>query len=244
MIRTVIVDDEQRSRKFLFNLLTRYCKDIEIVGQAEDISGGVRVVRDTLPDLLFLDIQLREGTSFEILNQLADMDFFVIFTTAYDEYAIKAFRFNAIDYLLKPIDLSELKTSVARVRERWKNDRGHQTPALQNLLAFNAHDPSITVTSEDSIDFLRVFEIIRLESSGGYTTFFMKDGRKIMASKHLKIYDDILREYGFFRSHQSHLVNMQFVIRMDKQDATLQLKDGSSVPLSRRKKDQFLQLRK
>lgn len=245
MIRAVVIDDEKRSCEFLINLIEKYCDGIQVIGSADDISGGIDTIKRLLPDLVFLDIRLKTGTSFDILEQLDLDDLFIVFTTAYDEYALRAFKFNAVDYLLKPIDLAELKMSIARVQKQIDKHKQFVNQGVRQLLSFNRHDPTITIASDQSIEFLRVFDIIRLESDGGYTTFHMNSGKSVLSSKHLKIYDEMLQEYNFFRSHQSHLVNIKHVIKYDKTEGgSLILSDSSVVPISRRKKDLFLQLKR
>jgi two-component system LytT family response regulator len=244
MIRTIIVDDELRSRHTLANLINKYCEGIDIIGEAEDIEGAISSIQEKKPQLLFLDIRLREGTSFEILRRLTPNNYSIIFTTAYDEYAIKAFKFNAMDYLLKPIDLEELKSAVKKAKNHIQSYHRKENIKVNHLLSFNSNDPTLTVTTEQSIEFLRVFDIMRLESEGSYTRIYMNNGEAILASKHLKVFEDILAEYQFFRSHNSHLVNLQKVVRLHKTDGMiLELNDGSKVPLSRRKKESFLKMK-
>tara|TARA_Y100001933_G_scaffold187753_2_gene186791 strand:+ start:21793 stop:22542 length:750 start_codon:yes stop_codon:yes gene_type:complete len=239
-ITTFIVDDEARSRSALTNLLGKYCKSLKIVGEADNITEAVNKIERLRPNLLFLDIRLKEGTSFEILRQLTYNDYMVVFTTAYDDYAIKAFKFSAIDYLLKPIDVEELISAVNKV-ERFSHNNSRISNALINqLLTFNLNDPNIAVPMEQSVEFVRIKKILSLKSEGPYTEIYLKDGSKIVSSKHLGHYQQVLNDFGFFRTHHSHLVNLGSVKRYIKQDGGyLELIDGSTVPISRRRKEQF-----
>ena len=245
-ITAVIVDDEFRSRRFLNNLLKNYCKAVDVVGQAEDIKSAIALIDNTKPQLLFLDIKLKEGDTFEILKRIKHQDYYIIFVTAFNEFAIKAFKFSAIDYLLKPVNLDELKAAIEKYKQHVLRYRNIDMPntMVNQLLSFNQYDPTITIATETSIEFVKIFEILRLESDGSYTTFYLSDGSSLLSSKNLKTYEDILSEYNFFRAHQSHLVNLKAVIRLIKIDGTaLELTDGSQIPLSRRKKEAFITLK-
>lgn len=243
MLRTVIIDDERNSRESLNTLLTKYCSGVEIIAMADSVQSGVECIAKHKPELVMLDIQMQDGTGFDLLKQIEDPSFQLIFTTAHDEYAIKAFKFSAIDYLLKPIMLEELEAAVERAKQiasdRATGDKG--APLIRNLLAFNMADPRITVSTEQALEVLRVADIVRLEADGNYTRFVMKDGSLIISSRILKHYDSMLEGQQFLRVHNSHIINLMYVKRLVKADGgTIELSNGDHVPLSRRRKEVFL----
>ncbi len=240
-IRAIIVDDEMRSRSSLRNLLEKYVQQVEILGEADGIEDAIKLIDQFKPNLLFLDIQLKQGTSFEILRKIKHKNYFVIFITAYDEYAIKAFKFSAIDYLLKPISLEELIDAVSKVERLDRPIEKITTQKINNLLSFNRLDPTITIHTDHSVEFVRIFDILRLEADGSYTTLFINNAKPLLTSKHLKYYESILDDYNFYRIHQSHLINKMHIKRFNKSDGGyVELIDGSRLPVSRRKKEDFL----
>jgi two-component system LytT family response regulator len=241
-ITTIIVDDEERSRSTLRNLLNKYCKEIEILAEAGNIEEAVSLIDTHKPELLILDIRLKEGTSFEILRRLSHADYYVIFCTAYDEYAIKAFKFSAIDYLLKPIDLEELIAAISKVKKIIHRSAQTSSELINQLLTFNLNDPNITVPTANSLEFVRIRQIQWLRSEGAYTEIHLRDNNKILSSKNLGYFENILRDSGFFRTHHSHMVNLNAVKRYVKKDGGyIELHNKTIIPISRRKKDMFMQ---
>ncbi|MDX1314874.1 MAG: LytTR family DNA-binding domain-containing protein [Eudoraea sp.] len=241
-ITTIIVDDEERSRSSLRNLLGKYCKDVEVLEEAATIEEAVSLIEARRPELLMLDIRLKEGTSFEILRRLSHSDFYVIFTTAYDEYAIKAFKFSAIDYLLKPIDLEELIAAISKVKKIIRQNPKTSTELINQLLTFNLNDPNITVPTTNTLEFVRIRQILWLKSEGAYTEIHLRDKKMILSSKNLGYFENILRDSGFFRTHHSHMVNLNAVKRYVKKDGGyIELQDKTTIPISRRRKEQFMQ---
>jgi two-component system LytT family response regulator len=241
----LIVEDELHSREFLKTLVTTYCDGVRVVGAAEIVPEAIRLIDDLHPDLVFLDIEMQSGTGFDVLQGVKRRDFDVVFTTAYDHYALQAIKFSAVDYLLKPIDIDELRGAVEKVRQR--RSQPQPNAALERLLENLANpDPdrqTITLATLDGLEFVPLAHIIRLEAAGAYTTFFLKDGRKIMVSKNLKEYENLLPPRQFFRIHNSHLINLAEVKRMIKTDGGYAvMKDDSVVMISPKKRDEFLQL--
>lgn len=239
----MIIDDERRSRETLSTLLQEYTTDITIVDMADDVDTGVQAIETHQPDLVFLDVKMKTGTGFDLLKQIQNPAFQLIFTTAYHDFAIKAFRFNAIDYLLKPIGIDELIAAIGKVKNIKKNT--DERERLQHLLdhwkRVNYDDPSITISTDATYEFLKVKEISRVEANGAYSLFVMNDGKKILSSKLLKEYESLLSEYNFIRIHHSYLVNMLSVSRYVKTDGGyVVMKDSTQIPVSRRKKDSFL----
>lgn len=244
MIRAVIVDDELNARENLSYFLNNYCPQVQIIGSAESVSEAVELIQSTHPDLVFLDIEIGEGSGFDVLEAIKNTSTEVIFTTAFNHYAIKAFKFSAIDYLLKPIDIEELKEAVQRAEERVKGN------ILNNRLDFllnNLSEPKdkklrrIGLPIQGGIQFFALDEIIRLQSQSNYTTFYLTRNREFLISKTLKEYDEMLCDHGFVRVHQSHLVNIDHVVQYQKADGGyLILSDNSNVPLSKNYRDNFL----
>lgn len=245
MLRTIIVDDENKSRKSLKALLSNYCTGVEVIGLATGVADGINCIEKNNPDLVMLDIQMQDGTGFDLLKEIPDPTFQVIFTTAFNEYAIKAFKYNAIDYLLKPIDLDELIDAIEKAKTMHDNNTRKSTPdpIIKNLLSYIDTDRRITISTEQALEILPVAEIVRLESDGNYTHFIMKDDRRIVSSRHLKQYDAELEGLHFMRVHNSHIINLKCVSRYVKTDGgAIVLVNGDSIPLSRRRKDHFLDI--
>ncbi|NJO92809.1 MAG: response regulator transcription factor [Chloroflexia bacterium] len=220
MIRAIIVEDEKRSRETLKNLLDEFCKDIEVVGMAGSVDEAVAEILEKKPDLLFLDIELQSGTGFDVLEKVKHQYFEIIFTTAFEHYAIKAIKISSIDYLLKPIDIEELENAIEKVRN--KKDQTTYKQQLEILLN-NVHkkpdeNRKICVSTADGIEFLKVYDIIYCEASGSYTTIYLKNRDKLLLSKHLKEYENLLSDYEFMRVHNSYLVNLQEVKSFVKSD--------------------------
>ena len=241
-MKAIIIEDEERSRIVLQNLLETYCPEIEVTGTADSVSSSIKLIRATPPDLLFLDVQIIGGTGFDVLDKLRDIHIPVIFTTAYDHYALKAFKFSAIDYLLKPIDIDELKSAVKKVSQ--SSQREEEQYKIQNLLSNLRNpneDPVLLVSTLEAVEFVRINEIIRCEAQGAYTQLFLKDTKPVMVSKVIKEFEFLLQDHGFFRVHQSHLVNLKEVRKYVKSENYLLMRDGAQIQLARSRKDEFFQ---
>jgi len=239
-MRAVVVDDIQKFRKNLIQDLADYCPDIEVVGEADGVISAAKKINNLKPDVVFLDIQINEGTAFDLLSVLGDIKFKIIFTTASDEFAIKAFKISAIDYLLKPIDIDELKCAVAKLKI---GNKDNYELLQSNIKEENKSNKRLALHSQDKIEIIEIGDIIRCESNVNYTQFFFKDGTKMLVTKTLKEYDKMLTEFGFYRVHQSHLINIDYLKEYVKIDGGyLKMKDGSSVPISTRKKTSVLKL--
>lgn len=223
-IKAVIIDDIELARASLLSDLEDYCLNVEIIGQADGVLSGLKLIKTVQPDLVFLDIHMADGEGFEILELMDKRDFGIIFTTASEDHAIKAFRHNAIDYLLKPIDPTLLKEAVNRFSN--KSNSTQDTKA-----------ETIALSTLDDLRIVKIKEIVRCESDGNYTTVHELNGSKTMVSKSLKEFEQKLSSYGFYRSHQSHLVNLALVESYLKSEGGfLKMEDGSEVPVSVRKK--------
>ncbi len=245
MLQVVIVEDEPHSRETLRNLLTEFCPDVEIAGTAGTVGEGIKTIKKYHPDLVFLDIVLQEELGFDLLKKMQFLDFEVIFTTAYEHYALKAIKFSAIDYLLKPIDFEELQEAVDKVARR-------KEASIQNLKLFHllqnfknkqTDQDIITLATSEGLEFIKVSEIIRCEADGSYTRFFLKDQRELMVSRHLKEYENLLSEYNFFRVHQSSLINLGEVKKYVRSEGGyIVMNDNSLVNIAQKKKEEFFQV--
>ncbi len=245
MQKAIIIEDEIRSRELLQDLIMANCEGIEIVALAGNVSEAVKAIEQHKPDLIFLDIELQTGTGFEVLQQLSGISPAVIFTTAYDHYAIKAIKFSAADYLLKTIDVQELKEAVTKVLSRGKDAQNLLLSSLIHNLGHlqNNQNPILTLSLAGELEFVPVQKIIRIEAAGAYSTFYLDDGCKIMVSKNLKEYETLLSAHSFMRVHNSHIINLNKVKRMLKTDGGYaMMSDGYSVIISPKKKDEFIRI--
>ncbi|TND08220.1 MAG: LytTR family two component transcriptional regulator [Bacteroidetes bacterium] len=229
-IRSVIADDEKSAVEGMQQLLSEFCTDVEIAGTATNVIDTVRLVRELQPDVLFLDIEMPPETGFDVLNELGEEAPVVIFVTAYNHYAIRALRENAFDYLLKPVSIDDLRAAVERVREK------------QTAPAAFGQAERLTISTTDGFYFVSTAEIIRVEASGSYSELHLADGRKIVASRNIGHFERLLKKRGFFRAHNSHLLNLSMVKKFLRRDGYfVEMQDNSIVEISRRKKDEFLE---
>jgi len=249
MLKALIIDDEENSRASLKGKLELFCPEIELINEAANVDGAVEQVKENDPDVIFLDVNLEGESGFEILEKLQAEDLLkaeIVFTTAHDEYAIKAIKFSAIDYLLKPIDSEELVKAVRKIEEKKDINPGYKLNVLiENFRQASDSPKKIVIPSSDGMHILRVSEIMRCESSSNYTQFFLKTGKVLLASKTLKEFDNMLTDYNFERIHKSHLVNMNYVKRyMQSDGGYLIMEDGSNIPVANRKKERLLSMLK
>ncbi|HBB91620.1 MAG: hypothetical protein A2X22_00340 [Bacteroidetes bacterium GWF2_49_14] len=241
-IRTLIVDDEAANRENLAGLLNRYCPEIHIIGEAATNEEALDQISTLNPDLVFLDVRMPGGDIFTMLEKLVNIRFGIIFVTAYDEYAFKAFQFNALDYLLKPVDIYKLIESVDKatnsINLREENER------LRNLVdnqKLHEQEKRIALPQEDKIDFIPIKHIIRCQAESNYTRFILENQREILVSRTLKDFEAALESCGFIRTHQSHLVNLNHIATLIKRDGGyLKMSDGCAVPISRSRKEELI----
>jgi len=240
VIRAIIIDDEQESRNTIFNILNNFCDNISVVAQAENVGDGLSVIKKEKPDVIFLDIQMPDGTGFDLLEKLQEISFQVIFVTAFDQYALKAIKFSALDYLLKPVNPQQLIDAVNKIKQPDINFN-LITNKIQTLLRNKNGFERITLPTLEGYKFINIKDIIRCEADNNYTHFHLNSGEKILVTKTLKEYDETLSGLDFVRVHQSHLVNTKFVDRYIKGDGgSIIMADGSEVEVSRRRKEDFL----
>lgn len=235
-MRALIVDDEISNQENLQQLLKVYGGDVQVVAVAESIDEALMAINLYKPELVFLDIQLHGRSGFELLKQLDEINFAIIFVTAYDQYGIQAVKFAALDYILKPIDIDELTMALNKARkaisQAKKNERLNHL--LEYLKDENQTSPRIALPMFGETRYVNVRDIVRCEADNTYTHFILTDGEKIMVSKTLKEYADILTRYGFMRPHQTHLVNMAHIKSWIREDGgSLLLKDNTKIPISK-----------
>lgn len=234
MIRSLIIDDELPAIMGLKAQLNRVAPEVEIVGSAGGISEALELIRKEKPDLVFLDIMLLDGTGFDLLQRIGELDFATIFTTAYDQYAIRAFRFAAVDYLLKPIDSEDLKVAVERFSLENALEREEKVSKMVHNESVPIEQRSLAIHEVSSILFVPVGSLVRIEADGNYSLVVQRDGSKLISTRSLKNYSDILEGLGFYRCHKSFLINMREVVRYHKgKQGQLEMSDGSIVPVSR-----------
>lgn len=244
-MKVLIIDNEPALRKALQGLIREYCPDIVETETAEGVSSGVRKIQSFRPDIVLLDVEMEDGTGFDLLRQVPQPAFALIFVTAHDKYAIDAFRFSAIDYLLKPVEPEALRNSVQKARQQVESRSMQQQIVLllQQISGLQQSDRKIVLKDLENTYFIRVKDILYCEADGTYTHFFIQDNAPILVSRNLKEYASILEPLGFIRTHHSFLVNPEKIRLFDKRDGgQLVLEGGAAVPVSQRKKDQVLQM--
>ncbi len=239
----VIVDDESKGRISLKKLCEKYVPNLKIEGLAESVALAKQIIDRTDPDLVFLDIRMPVEDGFELLKKYDDVPFDVIFTTAFDQYAIKAFRFSAIDYLLKPISIQELQAAVEKVRKKKEkasgNSRGNIAMLKENLV--KGSFDKIALPTTEGFSFVKRDDIMRCEASGNYTIFYLKNKTKYIITKTLKHYEQMLVEFGFFRVHKSHLINLIYVQKFIRgKQGYVQMIDNKNIEVSTRKREELL----
>src|SRR5690554_370237 len=244
MIQAIIIDDEQHCidrLDYLFSTFSR--KTIQVTGAFQTVESGIQGIEDLKPDLVFLDIQIGGRTAFDLLDQFPEIRFEIIFTTAFDQYAIRAFKFSAVDYLLKPIDRDDLFSALDRVREKVsQSDRAMRFDVLfDHYRKTNIHSHRIAISTIDGFYFIQTDEIIRFQADINYTHFFLMDKQKLTVAKPLKEFEELLVDYQFYRVHNSHLVNLAFVKKYIKgKGGYLVMSDNSEIEVSTRRKEGFL----
>lgn len=244
MLRTIIIDDEAHVRETLSSMLNDYYPKVRIVGEANSVASGVKAIREKSPDLVLLDIKMGDGTGFDLLEHFDSIPFKIIFITAYEKHALEAFRFSAVDYILKPVNPEKLADAVDRAEKLVQQTFYTQLEALrENLDPLSTKNKKIVIKTLDHIYLLNTRDIIHCESDDCYTVIESVHENKIVVSKGLKEYDELLSGYGFFRVHRSHLVNLQHIKRYEKQEGGYVLmSNGNRVPVSARSRGRLLEL--
>jgi two-component system LytT family response regulator len=243
MIRTILVDDEIDSIRVLRRLLENYCPQVSIVGTAGGVETALPLIRETRPDLVLLDIEMAQGNAFDLLNQLQPIDFKVIFVTAFDNYAVRAFKYSAVDYLLKPVDIDDLRAAISRVEKKPDEHTVVQQMKmlLDNVGALNLPQQKMAIPTITGLIFITVQDIIRFEAKGNYTSIYLSKGESILATRTIKDYEDILPETIFCRIHNSHIINLSRIKKYQKgRGGSVEMEDGSTIEVASRRRDEFL----
>ncbi len=244
MIKVLIIDDEQKARNILQHYISSFIPEVTEIQQADSVDAALQLLTTYEPGIVFLDVEMPHKNGFDFLVQSESTSFDVIFTTAYNQYAIQAIRFSALDYLLKPVDPDDLKAAVQRHLE--KQESAQQKKELfdnlvQNIEKKEVKDFKIAVPSSEGVYFFMIEDILRLEADRSYTHIHLVNRKPFIASKTLKHFEDMLEEFGFIRTHKSHLVNPKHITRISNDNEFVLLTDGSKVEVSRRKKDEVQQ---
>lgn len=242
-MKALIIDDEKRTRELIAKMIESFDLGIETFPIGESVETGIKAIEDIRPDLVFLDIQMPDGTGFDLLKMIPQKHFEVIFITAHEEFAIKAIKFSALDYILKPVDPDDLKEAVLRAINTIddKKEESQYEALHQNMQPMQKR--RLVLKTQESVHVVDLDKIIRCEADRNYTSFFLTEGKKILVSKTLKDYETLLTGHNFLRVQQSHLINLDYVDRYDKGNGgSVVMKDGSEVPLSPAKRDIFFKI--
>ncbi len=241
MIQTIIVEDQPKSLKTLQELVRHYCPDIQVVETASSIRSAREKILHYSPDLVFLDVQLPDGECFQLLEELDEVNFKVIFTTAHDHYAIRAIKFSALDYLLKPVDRHELVVAVEKYRQSQPSEAENIRTLIDNLKSGNA-PKKIVISTFYKIHIVQVSDIIHVESHSSYSNFHLTNGMEILSTKTLKEQDELLSPFNFVRIHRSHLVNFNHIVEYEKADGGfVVMSNGDKLAVSQYRKDILLE---
>jgi two-component system, LytTR family, response regulator len=244
-MRSILIDDEPKNIRILTKLLTDYCPDVNIIGKAGDSNEAQLIIEELKPELVFLDIEMPNGNAFDLLDKLLPISFNIIFITAFESYSLKAFKYAALDYLLKPVSIEELQNAVAKAKSnnQSKNINLQVKSLLQNVQNANGGIQKVAVHIVDGIEFVKAEDIVRLEAQGSYTLFHLKDRSTILASKNIKDYDEILVGDTFFRIHHSHIVNLNAIKKYHKgRGGYIIMDDDTTIEVATRRKNDFLSM--
>ncbi|MFA6590265.1 MAG: LytTR family DNA-binding domain-containing protein [Bacteroidales bacterium] len=243
-LRTLIIDDEAPARELLAGILENYCHRTELIGFADGVQNGLKAIKSLKPDLVLLDINLEDGNAFDLLREFNEIPFALIFVTAYENYALNAFRFSAVDYIMKPVNIDDLVKAVQKAADKLEQaSLGLKLKNFFDNLNSKPEDKKIVLKTQESIHIVKLSDIIRCEADHNYCTFYFVNGKKIVVSRNLGEFEEMLNGLFFFRTHQSHLININHILSFEKNEGGyLKMADNSSVPVSKRKKEELLEL--
>lgn len=244
MQKAIIIDDEAKGRFALKEKIKNYCHGVQVVAEAANGKEGLAAIEMHHPQIIFLDIEMPGMSGFEMLNKLPDKNFHIIFTTAYNQYAIKAIKYAAFDYLLKPIDIEELKEAIEKISELQSNQTKNQLELLQHNISHPKNQLNkLAIPTMEGLVFYNIQDIVYLEAQSNYTNIYFANQTKMIASKTLKEFEELLPEDIFFRPHHSYIINLGCIKRYIKGDGgQVELQNGAYIDVSRRKKDEFLKI--
>ena len=243
MLRAVIVEDEQASRETLKSYLKKYCKDVQVTGEAESVNTGIEVIKKVRPDVVFLDVEMPYGNAFDLLEKVENRDFETVFVTAYDHYAMKALNFSASYYILKPIDIDELVKAVEKIAaQKETEEHSLRTKILaENIKIENKQLQKIILPLIDGFEVVKVKDILRCQAEDNFTQFFFTNSSKLLICRTLKFYEELLSDFDFVRVHKSHLINLQYVKRYKKgKGGQVIMSDDKAIDVSASKKQDLL----
>jgi two-component system, LytTR family, response regulator len=242
-IKTIIVEDELKNIKVLEELISKYAFGLQVCGTAGHVDKAVELIESTSPDLLFMDVRLADGSSFEILRKLSKRQFELIFVTAYEDYALDAFKFAAIDYLLKPIGIPEFQEAIGRARKKLSEKKTYTdiNSLLHQMALHNEHDKKIKIATVHGYEFVDVSSIIWCKSEGHYTTFYVTNKTRLTSSKNMGYFEEQLASYNFCRINHNIMINMQYIKSyMKGKGGYVVMNDGTELEISQRRKADFL----
>lgn len=246
MIQALVIDDEERARLSLTSIFSKFFPEVEVVGEASGVEEAYQQIEKLKPNVVFLDIKMGDGTGFDLLRRYQRIPFSVVFVTAFDNHAIEAFKFSAFDYLLKPIKTDELRETIARLSETLEEEQDLSVKIsafMENVGSMNLSQKKIVLKTANSIHLVNLPNIIRCEADANYTWVYVQNQPKLLISKPLKYYEEMLEDFGFFRAHQSHLVNLSHISRIDKIDGgQIVLQDNTTIPIAVRKREMLFKL--
>jgi len=243
-LKAILVDDELNSLQNLQFKIQEYCPSIRVVAQTQNPEEGIRMINQYKPDVLFLDIEMPRMSGFKMLEQIPEVDFEVIFITAYNHYAIHAIRISAFDYLVKPVGIEDLQQTVERLGNfAAKKTRERAENLKQNLANPKSQEDHIAIPTSDGLEFIQIKQILRIESSSNYSKLILQNGQHMLVTRQLKDFEEMLQDYRFYRVHHSHLINLGFIARYVRGDGgQITMRNGDIIDVSRRKKEVFLKL--
>jgi two-component system LytT family response regulator len=243
MLKAIIIDDEQHCIDRLTRLLAEAAAPVQLLQSYQSVQDGLQGIKEHQPDVVFLDVQIQEKTGFDLLGELKEINFEVIFTTAYDRYAVQAFKFSALDYLLKPVDSGDLLQALRKLNAKVSRNEmsGKFDVLFHNMKNLQGISKKISVPTVNGFSFLPVSDIIRCQAEVNYTTIHLKEHQKITVAKTLKEFEELLTEYNFYRVHNSHLINLAYIKSYNKgKGGYVSMSDNSEIEVSTRRKDDFL----
>jgi|SRR5450432_1252448 len=243
-LKAILIDDELNSLQNLQFKIQEYCPIIKIVAQTQNPEEAIQFIRQYKPDVIFLDIEMPKMSGFKMLEQVDDIDFEIIFITAYNHYAINAIRISAFDYLVKPVAIEELQSTIDRLSQSTViKTRERADTLLKNLANPKSQDDQIAIPTTDGLEFIQIKQIIRIESSSNYSKLFLQEGPQLLVTRQLKDFEELLSDYRFYRVHHSHLINLNYIAKYIRGDGgQIILRNGDIIDVSRRKKEVFLKL--
>ncbi|HEV3414126.1 MAG TPA: LytTR family DNA-binding domain-containing protein [Puia sp.] len=244
LIRTILIDDEPDGNRILQTLLENYCPQIKVVGTADGVETGAALIHDTQPDLVFMDIEMNQGNAFDLLNRLRTIQFHIIFVTAFDNHAVRAFRYSAIDYLLKPVNIRELRSAVDKIPRKNLQDSmlDRIKGMLESMGSVDTGDRKIAIPTANGLSFVFLREIIRLEAQGSYTVIHLRGRNRVTATVGIKEYEDLLPDTLFFRIHHSHIISLNMIKSYQKgRGGYVTMDDDSFIEVASRRREAFLQ---